>query len=89
MTHHERVLRRGVNSYSLVGDIRDGNISFHGVGIGHGKIVITFDNGRSVFESLIDVTPFDLMLLANICPFAGRHFTFEATQRAGLELFLV
>ena len=67
MAHHERVLRRGINGHALVGDIGDGDIGFHRVGVGHGKIIVALDHGGSFFECFLDIAPLNFMCLANIC----------------------
>ncbi len=85
MAHHERVLRRRINSHALVGDIGDGDVGFHGVGVGHGKIIVALDHRGGFFECLLDVAPLNFVRLANICAFAGGDFAFETAQRAGFE----
>ena len=89
MAHHERMLRRGINIHALVGDIGDGDIRFHRVGIGHGKIIVALDHRSGFFECLLDIAPLNFMRLANIVPFAGGDIALETAQRAGFEFSLV
>ena len=89
MAHHERMLRRRINGHALVADIGDGDVGFHRVGIGHGKIIVALDHRGGFFECLLDIAPLNFMSLANIGAFAGGNIALETAQRAGFEFPLV
>ena len=73
VTHHEGMLRRGINRQLAPGIvIGDGHVRFHGVGVDHGEIKFAFDDVRGGSEGGIHVSPLHVHSLANIC-FAPRE----------------
>ena len=83
------MLRRRIDSHALIGDIGYGDVRLHGVGIGHGKIVIALDHRGCFLECFLDVTPLDFVSLADIRSLARGHFTFETAQRPRFEFLFV